>query len=49
MGLAGTVVYISCKNAGEFRSQSDIAKEAGVTEVTIGSRLKDLRKRLDFN
>jgi transcription initiation factor TFIIIB Brf1 subunit/transcription initiation factor TFIIB len=32
-----------------YLSEIDIPKEAGVTEVTIGSTLKDLMNHLDFN
>ena len=34
MGLAASVIYLSCLNRGESRTQSDIADTAGVTEVT---------------
>lgn len=35
MGLAGAVLYLSCKEQNEEITQSKIAKVAGVTEVTI--------------
>jgi transcription initiation factor TFIIB len=44
MGLAGSVLYLSSKYCGENKSQVDIAEAAGVTEVTIRNRFKDLKK-----
>jgi transcription initiation factor TFIIB len=35
MGLAATVVYFSCHVNGESKTQREIAKAAGVTDVTI--------------
>ncbi|HYO06813.1 MAG TPA: TFIIB-type zinc ribbon-containing protein [Phototrophicaceae bacterium] len=35
MGLAGAVLYVSCKNYGEDITQREISEAAGVTEVTI--------------
>lgn len=49
MGLAGSVLYLSSKNVGESITQMDIAEAAGVTEVTIRNRFKDLKSRLDLN
>ena len=45
MGLAATVLYISCLIGDENISQKNIAEAAGVTEVTIRNRIKDLRTR----
>lgn len=45
MGLAATVLYMSCLKNGENKTQKDIADVAGVTEVTIRNRFKDLKKR----
>jgi transcription initiation factor TFIIB len=42
MGLAASVLYLSCRMAGEEVSQASIAAASGVTEVTIRKRLKDL-------
>jgi transcription initiation factor TFIIB len=42
MGLAGSVLYLSCQMAGEEVSQTSIAAASGVTEVTIRNRFKDL-------
>ena len=45
MGLAATVLYVSCLSNGEDKTQKDIADAAGITEVTIRNRVKDLRIR----
>jgi transcription initiation factor TFIIB len=49
MGLAATVLYVSCINTGESRSQVDIADAAGITEVTLRNRFKDLKSKLELN
>jgi transcription initiation factor TFIIB len=46
MGLAATVLYVSCIRNGESVTQRDIAEASGVTEVTIRNRLKDLKGRM---
>jgi transcription initiation factor TFIIB len=45
MGLAATVLYLSCLTNGEATTQRDIAEAAGVTEVTIRNRFKDLKTK----
>lgn len=35
MGLAASVLYVSCVNSGEIKSQAAIADAAGVSEVTL--------------
>jgi len=50
MGLAATVLYISCIQTGENISQKEISNIAGVTEVTLRNRLKDVQNHLaDLN
>jgi transcription initiation factor TFIIB len=49
MGIAATVLYLSCLKTDEYRSQIDIASAAGVTEVTIRNRFKDLKSQFDIN
>ena len=44
MSFAATVLYISSFKAGEKITQLDIATAAGVTEVTIRNRVKELKK-----
>jgi transcription initiation factor TFIIB len=46
MGLAGAVLYISCKNHNESITQRKIAEAAGVTEVTIRHDLDSIMKML---
>jgi transcription initiation factor TFIIB len=48
MGLAATVLYMSCQANGEIKTQKEIAAAAGVTEVTIRNRYKDLKQRLEL-
>jgi transcription initiation factor TFIIB len=45
MGLAATVLYLSCLTVGEPITQREIAVAAGVTEVTIRARFKDLKSK----
>ncbi|HTH22646.1 MAG TPA: TFIIB-type zinc ribbon-containing protein [Nitrososphaeraceae archaeon] len=42
MSFAATVLYISSFKNGENVRQSDIAKAAGITEVTLRNRIKEL-------
>jgi transcription initiation factor TFIIB len=49
MGLAATVVYISCIKTGENITQRDIAQAAGITDVTLRNRFKDLTNKLQLN
>jgi transcription initiation factor TFIIB len=49
MGLAATVVYISCIKTGENITQKDIAQAAGITDVTLRNRFKDLTDKLQLN
>lgn len=44
MGLAGTTLYLVCLKNNERLGQKELAAAAGVTEVTIRNRAKDLRK-----
>ena len=46
MGMAATVLYISCSIVGELRTQKDLAAIAGVTEVTIRNRYSELKRHL---
>jgi transcription initiation factor TFIIB len=43
MSLAATILYLSCLRNDEAVTQKDIAEAAGVTEVTIRNRIKDLK------
>jgi transcription initiation factor TFIIB len=46
MGLAATVLYVSGIRTGETTPQTTVADAAGVTEVTIRNRFKDLKNNL---
>jgi transcription initiation factor TFIIB len=48
MGLAAVSLYIACRMTGEYRTQVDISKVAGVTEVTLRNRFKDLKDKLEL-
>ena len=45
MGLAATILYLSCLGNDEAVTQKDIAEAAGVTEVTIRNIIKDLKAK----
>ncbi|MGI0014149.1 MAG: transcription initiation factor IIB, partial [Nitrososphaera sp.] len=49
VGLAAAVLYLSCISNNEKRTQKDIADAAGVTEVTVRNRFKDLKLDLYLN
>jgi len=46
LGVAAAATYVACVMIGERRTQKEIAKAAGVTEVTIRNRYKELREKL---
>jgi transcription initiation factor TFIIB len=46
MGLAASVLYVSCLNTGEDKTQTQIAKASGVTDVTIRTRYKEIKNKL---
>jgi transcription initiation factor TFIIB len=49
MGLAASLLYLSSMNnrdSNEYRTQSELAAAAGVTEVTIRNRTQELRKKI---
>jgi transcription initiation factor TFIIB len=48
MGLAAAALYIACLQNNEEKTQKNIAEVAGVTEVTVRSRYKMLKKQLDI-
>ena len=48
MGIAATALYIACLHTGEKRTQTDIAQAAGVTEVTLRNRYRQI-KRLELD
>jgi transcription initiation factor TFIIB len=46
MGIAGAVLYLSCIQNDEHRTQLDFAAASGVTEVTLRNRSKELHTKL---
>ena len=48
-GLAAASIYIASVLCGERRTQREVAETAGVTEVTIRNRYKELAEKLDIN
>jgi transcription initiation factor TFIIB len=49
MGLASAILSLSCLEAGEKIRLNDIAQAAGVTEVTLRNRFKDLKSKLELS
>jgi len=47
-GIAAAALYVSALIHGEKRTQREVADVAGVTEVTIRNRYKELLERLDL-
>jgi transcription initiation factor TFIIB len=48
VGLAASALYVASTLSGEDKTQRDIAQAAGVTEVTIRNRYKNLRAALQI-
>ena len=48
VGLAASALYVASTLSGEEKTQRDIARAAGVTEVTIRNRYKSLRTAIGF-
>ena len=48
MGLAAAALYIACVMYGKSKTQRDVAEAAGVTEVTIRNRCKNLKVVLNL-
>jgi len=49
MSLAASVVYLASLYTGEKRIQCEIAFAAGVTEVTLRNRYRDLKRILGLD
>jgi len=47
-GIAAASLYIASVLCGERRTQREVADVAGVTEVTIRNRYKELAEKLDI-
>ena len=48
-GVAAAAVYIAALMVGERRTQKEVANVAGVTEVTIRNRYRELKSKLKLN
>ena len=48
-GVSAAAVYIAAALVGERRTQKEVANVAGVTEVTIRNRYRELKKELDID
>ncbi len=48
-GIAAAAIYLAAKRQHKDRTQSEVAKVAGVTEVTIRNRYKELCEHLGFD
>ncbi|MCD6434493.1 MAG: transcription initiation factor IIB, partial [Candidatus Diapherotrites archaeon] len=48
-GVAAAAVYIAGLLKGERRTQKEVANVAGVTEVTIRNRYRELKKELNID
>ncbi|MCS4541360.1 MAG: transcription initiation factor IIB [Euryarchaeota archaeon] len=48
-GVAAAAIYIASVLLGEKRTQREVAEVAGVTEVTIRNRYKELAEKLDID
>jgi len=49
MGFAATILYLSCLKTGENKTQKESAQAAGVTDMTIRNRVKELKSKLDLS
>ena len=48
MAVAASILYICCKKTGYHTSQHIIAKAAGITEVTLRNRFKELKRKMNY-
>lgn len=49
IGTAAAAIYIAAVLSGEYRTEKEIAKVVGTTEITIRNRYKELEKGLDLD
>jgi transcription initiation factor TFIIB len=47
--LSASISYLASKETGEIKTQLDMAKASGVTEVTIRNRIRALAKDLNLS
>ena len=48
-GIAAAAIYLAAKKQKQDRTQSEVAQVAGVTEVTIRNRYKELCEHLNLD
>ena len=48
-GIAAAAIYIAAMKNGKARTQKDVARVSGVTEVTIRNRYKEISKKLGID
>jgi transcription initiation factor TFIIB len=48
MGIAACILYICCRRTGYYMSQVSIAKAAGITDVTLRNRFKELKRVMHY-
>jgi len=48
MGIAASVLYLAGQATGELKTQAEVARAAGVTEITVRNRSRELKARLDM-
>ncbi len=48
-GIAAGAIYLASKLVGEGRTQREVAEAAGVTEVTLRNRYKEMQESLDLD
>jgi transcription initiation factor TFIIB len=49
MSMATAILYLANVAEGHHKTQSEIAKAAGITEVTVRARAKELRDKLGID
>jgi transcription initiation factor TFIIB len=47
MAFAATILYVSCVDNSEDISQKAVAEAAGITDVTLRNRLRDIRNSIE--
>ncbi|MFX1313220.1 MAG: transcription initiation factor IIB family protein [Promethearchaeota archaeon] len=47
-GLAASAIYLAAKSSGVKKTQTEIAKTAKITEVTLRTRIKEIRDKINL-
>lgn len=48
MAIAACILYICCRRAGYRTSQVSIAKAAGITDVTLRNRFREVKREMHY-